>query len=484
MPKKRAIKVINSKDISQVEEKKEVKIIKKETSKTCNISKCTTKKHGKFDECKKHFTERHRKGDKYKWSPAQIGFDTIITILMCYSHVYDIDNITINHIERGAHSHIPLTCLDCGYSRKVSIKHLIYDGTSCTSCIGYVPYNIDSFREKVAHRTEIDFSIITVKHINRGLESQLPLRCIVCDYNWCTSMNSLINGNAGCPCCTTTSPYTLGIFLFKMLGRIDIDVSKVTEKDIDNGANSHLPVSCVKCFYNWFPTITSLVNSKKSCPRCAEVEPYTLISFQERIAFRTDIDTSQVTEEDIDNGCDSHVAVICMKCKHKWSPTISSLVSMKNGCPKCRSSRGVKAITQYLDELEVKHKEEKTFKGLVNEIKLRIDVYIISFPEIKLPICIEFDGDYPGSHFHYRDEVEKRAHVATVKRDLIKDDFVLNNEMHMVRIPYTCFKKDSTEMLNATLDIAFAKLKTKKKPYLLLTDKDPYEKRDAKLLED
>jgi hypothetical protein len=142
------------------------------------------------------------------------------------------------------------------------------------------------------------------------------------------------------------------------------------------------------------------------------------------------------------------------------------------------SSKAIKVITKYFDDLKIIHREEKTFEGLIDKGNLRIDIYIPRFPDIDFPICIEYDGNYPGSHFSYIDETGKQNHISTVKRDKIKDKFALDNRMHMVRIPYTCFSNNSIEQLVENLELAFEFLKSKKEPFLYLADVEPYRERD------
>jgi hypothetical protein len=554
MPKKSIIYVVNKKEVVEVKEvtkvKRDVKLKEKSIEKEdniCTLSGCSTKKHGKFDECKVHFTERHRKGSQFKWRPAEVGYITIMAILKCYLHIYCINDITADNVDEGKDSKIPLSCLKCEYSWTPSIFNLINQGSSCPNCARKVPWTLKKFQNKMILRIEVNISgvrdehidngkyshvpvscmkckydwnptisglvnhksgcpncskkvpwslerfqekmllkikisIVKVreKHINKGVDSHVPVSCRECQYSWTPTIDDLINGEYGCPDCAGNAPYTLERFQDKMSNRLDVDINKVEEKHISEGVYSHVPVSCIECQYSWKPTIQNLINEGCGCPDCAGKAPWTLERFQDRMLSRPDVDISKVQEGHI-NGSRSPVPVSCVQYGHFWNPTISSLINNGSGCPKCKSSKAIKAITKYLDELDIEHKEEKTFKGLVYKSKLRIDVFISSYPKIKYPICIEYDGGFPGSHFNFQTSTDKESHLLTVRRDRIKDNFIIANKMHIIRIPYTCFVKNSIEMLHKTLEIAFNILKTKKKPFLYLADKKPYEIRDANL---
>lgn len=583
----------------------------KKSSTICTIETCSQKKNGKFDECKVHFIEKHRKGDRFKWSPCISGYETIINILKCYPEVYCTDAIKIKHIQNGAHSKVPLSCPLCEYEWEPVIHDLIGRGSGCPDCAGNIPWTLERFQKRMSERTKINIASVTEDHI-KGSESHVPVSCMECGYEWKPRINDLINSKSGCPDCAGNVSWTLERFQDRMTSRVEIDISKVTKKHI-KGCESHVPISCVECGYEWRPRINGLINGKTGCPDCkgkakwtlerfqdrmsdrttidiSKVEekhingkesyvavsckecnhewkasvgslinggtgcrkcfgtlPWTLKLFQERMSSRKEISISEVTEKHINNGksripiscvecgyhwktvigwlvsgngCPecaghipwtierfqkkmssrqeidisnvteeqingehSHISVSCIKCKHEWSPSINNLIR-GSGCPKCKSSKGVKAITTYLNNLKVEYKEEKKFEGLVYKGKLRIDVYVPHFTGIKYPICIEYDGNYAGSHFSYDNEVEKENFLLTVKRDKIKDSFCLKNKMHIIRIPYTCFPKNSEQIMHNNLDIILEELKSKKKPFLYLLDEDLYKKRDSKLITD
>lgn len=378
----------------------------------CNVENCKEKKHGKFDECKEHFLERHKEGNKFRWSPAEVGYKTVINTLKCYPHIYKTEKIRIDQITTGSYSKIEVICS-------------------------------------------------------------------VCSYSWFVAICNLFGGVSGCPDCAGLAPWTLERLLKRMSNRKDLDLNKIKEHHIKTNS-SHLPVSCRNCDYAWNPILSDLVNKNYGCPDCGGKLRWTLERFQKKMLNRKEINISLVKEDHIksENG---YVPVSCLKCGHKWKPSIKGLISMKTGCPKCKNSKGIRCLEEHLNFLNIGFEIEKKFKNLHLEDKLRVDIYIPKMEGIKYPIFLEFDGDFPGSHFSYRNDREKERHILTVKRDKIKDNYAMNNKMHMIRIPYTCFPKNSEEKLKETLEEALGILKTKKKPYLCLMDEDLYRRRDENL---
>lgn len=117
-------------------------------------------------------------------------------------------------------------------------------------------------------------------------------------------------------------------------------------------------------------------------------------------------------------------------------------LSKKSGCPICRASKGELSIKKFLDDNKIKYVQQKTFDGCFYKKKLRFDFFLPG-----QNICIEYDGRQ-----HYRslecfggDKFFKK----TKKRDKIKEDFCLTNNINLIRIPY--FKYD--DIFNILSDI-------------------------------
>ena len=454
----------------------------------CNYRGCENKKHGLFYECKTHFMEIHshlKNGKRFfKWGLSNnVGYITIMTILSCYPYLLNIEGITEKNIDKCYNSKIPLICLRCGYSWSPIISSLISSGSGCPDCSGKAPWTLQRLKNITFKYPLINFSKVISKDINNGTSSILPVSCNYCKKSWEASINSLINKGTGCPHCAGNAKWTLERFKEVMdIYFFLVNISKVEAIHI-NGSKSKVPVSCYNCDYEWNPIINSLMQGY-GCPDCAGLTPWTLERFTARMSHRKEIDILKVTKEHIKNAR-SYVPIKCKVkcCEHEWSPSINHLISGKTGCPNCKSSKGVKTICEYLNGLNIYNTTEKTFEGMTYKGLLRVDVYIRSFSGISLPICIEFDGNYPGSHFLYRNDNEKIKHISTVRRDRIKDDFVKNNNMHMIRIPYTCFVNNNEEQLIKHLSNSLESLKNETTPQFLPCDKELYKKRDDNLNE-
>lgn len=105
-----------------------------------------------------------------------------------------------------------------------------------------------------------------------------------------------------------------------------------------------------------------------------------------------------------------------------------------SGCRKCSESKGENYISELLNDFGVKFISEKKFEGCVGLLKkekcyqLKFDFYL---PEYNM--VIEFDGE---QHFKSIDRFKRDLNESELY-DKIKNDYCKDNNIKLVRIPYT-----------------------------------------------
>ena len=99
-------------------------------------------------------------------------------------------------------------------------------------------------------------------------------------------------------------------------------------------------------------------------------------------------------------------------------------------CPVCIGSSGEKEVRKYLNQLEVEFVEQKRFEECRNILPLPFDFYIPS-----LNMCIEYDGEQHFLKGCFGD-TKGQVLLETQKRDNIKTQYCLDNNIKLVRIPY------------------------------------------------
>lgn len=454
-------------------------ITRPSTPSTCNIPGCNQIQNGLFAECKPHFDIRHKSSSNYEWNTPEKCYETAIRIFSCYKNILDYSQIKKEDFISRGKSRITIKCLLCGIQLCGPLVEFLYGAKKCKGCSG-CKWTLITVKNRLKYRTDLNLDEVTESHI-MGHCSHIPVTCNSCGCKWYPTINDLINSESGCPNCAHTAPWTFLKVKDKLKNRPEINSDKVREEHINKGVDSQLPLSCNICFYEWSTSINNLFNSKSGCPDCGGKVLWTFLRVKDKLKNRPEINSDKVREEHINEGKDSRLPLSCNICSYEWSPSIKNLFNRLSGCPYCKSSKAIKMIVDFLKIKNIHCIPEKTFEGLEYISSLQIDVFIFSIPGIKFPICIEYDGNYPGSHFSYRNDKEKIRHMESVKRDIIKDHYCPYNNIHLIRIPYTCFINNNENLLIAILDASFETLIGLEKPIVHLADITPYYERNQRL---
>jgi len=115
-----------------------------------------------------------------------------------------------------------------------------------------------------------------------------------------------------------------------------------------------------------------------------------------------------------------------------------------SGCPKCKHSTGEKLIQGLLKKMEIKYTTQKSFYGCTNNKTgkaLPFDIYVPEFHT-----CIEFDGYQhfiPVERWGGEDKLKEVQY-----RDNIKNVYCKDNDINLIRIPYTMNRVEIVDVLN------------------------------------
>jgi hypothetical protein len=137
----------------------------------------------------------------------------------------------------------------------------------------------------------------------------------------------------------------------------------------------------------------------------------------------------------LDNEYTNNKKKLTIECpdNHRYKVTWKNFYKGKR-CPTCaEKSHGNRRISNFLDKKSVKHKKEAVFEECRHYRKLPFDICIDG------KLLIEFDGE---QHFRSIDffsnkkgDVDKNF-KGVIKRDKIKNDFSVKNNINLIRIPY------------------------------------------------
>lgn len=138
---------------------------------------------------------------------------------------------------------------------------------------------------------------------------------------------------------------------------------------------------------------------------------------------------------------DCKVSCKCLTGNHIWETTPHALLE-GHGCPKCRMSKGEVKISHILNELNIDYISQYTFKDCKDINVLRYDFYL---PECNT--CIEYDGiqHFKPTDFGSGDQEKiQEEFKQTIYRDGIKTQYCIDNNIELIRIPYTDFDNIET----------------------------------------
>lgn len=327
-------------------------------------------------------------------------------------------------------------CKVCGEITEVNARTLIEKDKNgnyrkCKSCVS---------KERALNYRKIHQEFVEeMKQINPNVEflseyitndTNIICHCLIDDNIWETKPHILL-GNHGCPVCADK-------FQNRRNHKEYIEEMKrkhpnIIPLDEFKGVNTKMHFKCTVCNYEWYAVSNALLNKSNSgCPKCSN---HAKVSEQEII---NRMKANEYVEY-IDGYIDTlhHANFKCKICGYEWH-TLPLSVIKGRCCPKCNISQGEKRISKVLDSLNIHYETEYSFYDCKDIRNLRFDFYLPNYNT-----CIEYDGE---QHFkpvrfdknNSRGTPQERFEK-TKYRDELKNNYCKNNNITLIRIPYTDF---------------------------------------------
>lgn len=267
---------------------------------------------------------------------------------------------------------------------------------------------------------------------------------IRCCHNKCGTIflikpNSFLNGTR-CPNidCIPKKPY-------KSQEEVDNEIRSLTHNEYQmiepyKGDGVKVMFRHNKCGYEWKIKPNDIIN-KHGCPKCAHAIPWTTEIFKD---FVKEVEGDEYTVMGIYKEMNTLIIMRHNKCGKVYKVKPASFKSGSR-CPQCRASSGELTIMHYLDELGCNYEEQKWFSDCRDKYPLPFDFYL---PDYNL--IIEYDG---RQHF---EPIEffggKKSFQIYHKHDLIKNKYCEDNDINLLRIPYTVTGEDIGKVIQNKLD--------------------------------
>lgn len=244
------------------------------------------------------------------------------------------------------------------------------------------------------------------------------------------------------------------------VGIWELEFIEEVEPHITSGGTKHrkFKIKCPICGKS-FETTQNQLNRKarpvKQCQECSQKENNRRIS---EIGRKTTLQLEGKTFGKLtvlyktDKRYNGNVVWHC-KCNCKLQREVDVLgKDLVRGHIKscgCLTSFGEERVMEILTKLKIDFVKEKTYSDLVNPETnqlLRFDFYLPQYN-----CLIEYDGEqhftYSGAGWNSKDNYEK-----TVYRDGLKNQYCIDHNIKLIRIPYTDFDFINEIYLKSKLD--------------------------------
>jgi hypothetical protein len=360
-----------------------------------------------------------------------------------YNNFYDYSK----SIYKNSLTRLEIICPTHGSFTQLPETHL--KGNGCPSCFRNSPqHSLGQFIEKAnkKHNNRYDYSKVIYEYNDVKVEIICPVHG-----SFFQTPSSHMRGTGCTKCFRDSQWHTQELFIEKANKKHNnfYDYSKAVYK----GDESKVEIIC-PIHGSFFQKVTTHLQGA-GCATCFRksvthtVEMFIEKANKKHNNFYDYSRTIYVRNKD-------KLEVICPIHGSFWQRADQHLGG--KGCPNCRSSKGEKLVSSWLTSNNLEFKREYTFEDCVDKGKLPFDFCV--FIENKR-ILIEYDGAH---HYIPVDFYGGEKHLEYTKRhDDIKNEYVKNNNIPLLRIKYPL----NTDRINYELSQYFSEYLLNKKEEIL-----------------
>lgn len=264
------------------------------------------------------------------------------------------------------------------------------------------------------------------KEYKNGKE-KLEIECKCGNHFLCNLKNFKSSKKYNCPRCSYHS---------LTYEEVKLDIEKhgsklISSEYVNNETKIEIECDCGNKFKAMYRDIKA--SNRYKCPKCNNRPTFTYKEVEDFIESKG---CKLISEEYVNNM--SPLNIEC-KCGRRFNRKFNTFKDGKSYyCKHCSngSSKGEDEIEEYLIENNITYETQKRFDGCKFKRKLPFDFAI--FENNKLKCLIEYDGRQ-----HY--EIVKAfggldGFIGTKIRDTVKNEYCKNNNIKLIRIPYTELK--------------------------------------------
>lgn len=250
-----------------------------------------------------------------------------------------------------------------------------------------------------------------------------------CGYEWYTTPACLLHSKYGCPKCSKNNKGSTEEFKEEIKHLVGDEFTLV-----DEYINSKTKI---KIKHNKCDRVFSILpNDFKSRKRCS------LCGYEKRLRSKTK--TIEMFKEDVFNLVGNEYTVLSEEyfnwmskikfknneCGHIFVREANAFLQGSTLCPKCSGFSGEVFLSKILDSNHIQYETQKSYEDLKDKKKFLFDFYLP-----KYNMLIEYQGKQHYEPIEFFGGI--KAFKKQKKRDAMKKEYALKNNIQLIEIPYT-----------------------------------------------
>ena len=354
-------------------------------------------------------------------------------------------NPNIEILGRYTSTHTKIQC-KCRIDEAIwePTPHNLLQGSGCPKCAKQYRRTHEEFIEEM----KIKNPNIKILGEFKDVGTKIKCECLIDKNIWEPTPNGLLIGQ-GCPKCAGVYRRTHEEFIEEM---------KVINSNIEilgEYINNKTKIKC-KCSkgHIWEATPNGLL-SGSGCSKCAGLYNRTHEEFTKEMKLNNpDI---EILGEFINTK--TRIKCRCLIDNYIWE-TMPQTLLKGHGCPKCKASKGEKTIEKYCKNNYLQYISQYKIDKCRNKRPLPFDFAL--FNKNKLVALIEYQGKQHYEPVNFSGKGEEWANdnlKETKKKDKIKRDYCLSNNIPLIEIPYwirdieSYLEEEMDKMINKPLQL-------------------------------
>lgn len=311
------------------------------------------------------------------------------------------------------------------------------------------------FRKRVRQKYGDQFTILSNYH---GTNSKVKVRCNLCGWHVEVEAGHLLNRNYGTRCPLHGKGQRDSSSFQKLVNQKQDNQYTLLSEYVNSRVK--VKIKCNKCgveFYAWPEGLLNVrigknCNHKKSNHRSR-------FNFEQASKQLNEISNGKIKLVHF-SGMKYVATFKCCKCENVWRTTASNVFNHLSGCPTCFSSKGEKAIGEYLKKHHMAFQGQFRLVTCKDKKTLPFD-FVVFNRDGSLNSLIEYQGyQHFINPFQYKknDFINKESVLKTQKHDAMKLSFCKKHGIQLIHIdhPQTTSKSNKysfiANLVKHTLD--------------------------------